>query len=143
MHIQIITIGSPKLPWSQAGIAEYMKRLQKFADCQLIHVKENKKTTEKIIHLTEGSKVILLDETGREYTSSEFAGFLEKQRDQSHKLSFLIGGPNGHDQDIRNLTHEALSLSRLTLPHDMAMLFFTETLYRSLSIINNHPYHRV
>jgi len=143
MKISIITIGSPKLSFAKDGIAEYMKRIQKFSQTEMIHVKEGKDQDKKLIKAVGSSFCVLLDEKGQEYTSSELALFLDKKEQQSiSNIAFVIGGPDGHTQDIYEKGDIKLSLSKLTLPHDLAMLFTVETLYRSLSINNNHPYHR-
>jgi len=143
MKISIITVGAPKLSFAKEGIAEYLKRIQKFTSVELIHVKENKDTDKKILKAIDNSFCILLDEQGKEYSSQELALFLDKKEQQSiSNISFLIGGPDGHTGAIYERGDAKIALSRLTLPHDLAMLFTIETLYRSLSITNNHPYHR-
>ncbi len=143
MKISIITVGSPKLSFAKDGIAEYLKRVQKFASVEFVHIKEGKDTDKKVLKAVGGSFCVLLDEQGKEYTSGELAMFLDKKDQQSvTNISFVVGGPDGHTGAIYERGEMQLALSRLTLPHDLAMLFVIETLYRSLSISNNHPYHR-
>lgn len=141
--ITIITVGTPQLSFTKDGIAEYMKRIGRFAQVDLIHVKENKNTSGKILKLCDKKFCILLDEKGKQYSSTELADFLESKHSQSIDLVFVIGGPDGHEPEIRNIADDIWSLSRLTFPHDMAVLILIETLYRSLSINQGHPYHRV
>jgi len=143
MKISIITVGSPKLSFAKEGIAEYLKRIQKFSKTEMIHIKEGKDEDKKILKAIGSSFCILLDEQGKEYSSQELALFLDSKEQQSvSDVSFVIGGPDGHTGAIYERGDTKLALSRLTLPHDLAMLFTVETLYRSLSINNNHPYHR-
>ncbi|MCI5050788.1 MAG: 23S rRNA (pseudouridine(1915)-N(3))-methyltransferase RlmH [Candidatus Pacebacteria bacterium] len=142
MKIRIITVGTPQLSFAKDGINEYYKRLSRFVNCELHHVKENKQTDQRIVKLIEGYECILLDETGKEYTTKELSRFLEKEKNQSHNLAIIIGGPNGHSDEVGNLSAQSLSLSQLTFPHDLAMMLVLETLYRSFSILENHPYHR-
>jgi len=143
MKISIITVGSPKLSFAKEGIAEYLKRIQKFASVEFVHIKENKDTDKKILKAVENTFCVLLDEQGKEYSSQELALFLDKKEHQSvSNMSFLVGGPDGHTGSVYERGDAKIALSRLTLPHDLAMLFTIETLYRSLSINNNHPYHR-
>ncbi len=143
MKISIITIGTPHLNFAKEGITEYMKRTQGFSKTQLIHIKEGKDQDKKILKAVGSSFCVLLDEQGKTYSSQEFASVLEKKKNESTKeISFVIGGPDGHTGAVYERGDMMMSLSRLTLPHDMALLFFTETLYRSLSIIDGHPYHR-
>ena len=86
---------------------------------------------------------IVLDEGGRMLSSSEFAGLLRTMRDDGcRELAFLIGGPDGHGNAARDDTELTLSLSRMTLPHGLARAVLAEQLYRALTIIAGHPYHR-
>lgn len=142
MKITIVTVGSPHLSFAKEGILEYTKRISRFADCAIFHVKEDKKTTEKVLKLCEKKFVVILDEKGKSFSSKELAQFLEIKKNQSQNMCFVIGGPDGHELEIRERADYKWSLSDLTFPHDIAMMLLIETLYRSLSINNQHPYHR-
>ena len=86
--------------------------------------------------------VVLLDERGKEFKSLEFSAYIEKKMQTVQKrLIFIIGGPYGFSKDVYDRANEKISLSKLTFPHDLIRLFFTEQLYRAFSIINNEPYH--
>ncbi len=141
MHIHILTIGTPNQRFVIDGVAEFMKRVSRFGKIRLTHLKESAGAAEIARH-AERTTLVLLDEKGSEYTSRGFAKYLDKKNSNGTHLTFLIGGTEGHTDAVRLLPHEGLSLSRLTLPHEMALLFFTEALYRSLSITAGHPYHR-
>ena len=119
-----------------------MKRLSGFEQCRLLHIKENKKTTDKILKEIGNDYCVLLDEKGKTYSTLEFAQFLESQKNQSRSCSFVIGGPDGHVEIIRNRADTLWSLSSLTFPHDIATLLCCEALYRSSSLLQGHPYHR-
>lgn len=121
---------------------EYTKRINRFVDFTMVHVREDKKTNQKILSLCEKTFCVLLDENGKHYSSQTLAVFLEKQKNQSRDLSFVIGGPDGHRPEIRERADLVWSLSELTFPHDIAMMLTVETLYRSLTINAGHPYHR-
>lgn len=142
MKITIITVGEPQLSFAQQGIAEYYKRIQRFADVELVFVKENKKTQDTILKHMEKKFCVLLDEQGKQYSSQGLADFLHKHRNQSSQLCFLIGGPDGHSDIVREQAQGKIALSQLTFPHDLATMLTLETLYRSLSILEGHPYHR-
>ncbi len=142
MKIKIITVGSPHLPFARQGIDEYLKRIKRFADVTIVHVKENKKTTQKILETIDRDYCILLDEKGREYSSRDLSLFLDRLKQTYSSISIVIGGPNGHKPEIYERGDTQLSLSQLTLPHDLAMLFLCESLYRSCTISAGHPYHR-
>lgn len=90
----------------------------------------------------EGDYVVLLDENGREFTSVEFANYLQqKQSVAARRLVFVVGGPYGFAPEIYALAKEKISLSRMTFSHQMVRLFFVEQLYRGLTILRGEPYH--
>ena len=86
---------------------------------------------------------IVLDERGRSLSSADFARFLATARDEgAREMAFLIGGPDGHGANARDGAHLLLSLSPMTLPHGLARVVLVEQIYRALTIISGHPYHR-
>ena len=86
--------------------------------------------------------VVLLDERGKELTSREFSAMIERRMVQGLKrLVFIIGGPYGFSQEVYARADEKLSLSRMTFTHEMVRLFFTEQLYRAMTIMRGEPYH--
>jgi 23S rRNA (pseudouridine1915-N3)-methyltransferase len=91
-----------------------------------------------------GGGAVVLDERGEALTSVAFAKFLEKQAEAGLKqLSFLIGGPDGHDSQSRNNALKTLSFGPATWPHRMVRVMLLEQIYRAVTILVNHPYHRV
>lgn len=86
---------------------------------------------------------IVLTETGKSLTSEGFAQFLAKQRDGGvSALAFLIGGPDGHGEAALNSATLKLSLGAMTLPHGLARVVLAEQIYRAMTILAGHPYHR-
>ena len=86
--------------------------------------------------------LILLDEGGKQYSSKQFAAFMEKKMIQSHKrIIFQIGGAYGFSEAVYKRANHQISLSEMTFSHQMIRLFFLEQLYRSMTIIRNEPYH--
>jgi len=86
--------------------------------------------------------VVLLDEKGKEITSTGFAGFLNQRFLSGMKgLVFFIGGAYGVDQRVKDRANHLLSLSRMTFPHQLVRVLFAEQLYRALTILRNEPYH--
>ncbi|RFC62046.1 23S rRNA (pseudouridine(1915)-N(3))-methyltransferase RlmH [Fulvimarina endophytica] len=86
---------------------------------------------------------ILLDERGKTPTSPEFAALLGTWRDAGTRdCALLIGGPDGFDPEMRKSADYVLSLGRLTFPHQIARLLLAEQLYRAVTILSGHPYHR-
>ncbi|HBX45650.1 23S rRNA (pseudouridine(1915)-N(3))-methyltransferase RlmH [Limibacterium fermenti] len=92
--------------------------------------------------LQPGDHIVLLDDKGKEYTSMEFARFIEKKSlSVPKRLVFIAGGPYGFSEEVYRLANEKLSLSRMTFTHQMVRLVFTEQLYRAMTILRNEPYH--
>lgn len=142
MKIKIITIGEPKLSFAKTGFGEYVKRLRGYHKVEVLHFPDAVKD-EKIIKDVDNTFCVVLDENGREFTSRELAEFLEKKSTHGiGEMCFLIGGPDGHSDEIKIRADLLMSMSQLTFPHDIAMMVLAETLYRASTINSNHPYHR-
>ena len=138
-----------------AAIDDYTGRIKHFApfDIEVIpELKNARKLSEAqqkeaeadliLKSILPGDTVILLDEGGKEFRSTEFAAWIEKkQQTTAKRVVFIVGGPYGFSQRIYNLASEKISLSRMTFSHQMIRLLFVEQLYRAYTIINHLPYH--
>ncbi len=142
MRIKIITIGKPKGDF-ESLFNEYVKRIGSFEKVEVFHIKEDSNAEKKASDLMEKTFKVIMSEEGKKFSSRSFAQFLEKRENAGQgDISFFIGGPDGHSMEMRDSADTLMSMSDLTMPHDLAMVFMVETIYRSLSINNNHPYHR-
>lgn len=155
MKITLTVIGKTNGKFLIQGIEEYTKRLSYYIPFNINYlpdVKNNKKMTEEQQKVLEGSAilgsldksdyVVLLDEHGKEFTSMEFSKYIEKKMSSVPKrLVFIVGGPYGFSQEVKERANEKISLSKMTFSHEMIRLIFTEQLYRAMTIINNEPYH--
>jgi 23S rRNA (pseudouridine1915-N3)-methyltransferase len=89
------------------------------------------------------SILIALDEKAAGFSSRALAGMLEKDRDEgARSLAFLVGGADGHGDDLLATAHRKLSLGQMTYPHGLARIILAEQLYRATTILSGHPYHR-
>lgn len=86
--------------------------------------------------------VVALDERGTQMSTRELADWLDARMRDARDLAFLIGGPDGFTPEVLARSDAALSLSRLTLPHALVRVVLAEQLYRAVSILAHHPYHR-
>jgi 23S rRNA (pseudouridine1915-N3)-methyltransferase len=87
--------------------------------------------------------LVLLDERGKTFSSPQFAERLASLRDDGRRLAvFAIGGPDGHEERLRQRADLVWSLSALTWPHQMVRIMLAEQLYRATTILSGHPYHR-
>ncbi len=93
--------------------------------------------------LPPGTHIIALDERGKACTSRDFAGRLEQLKDTGTRdAALVIGGADGHGAALREAAHETLSLGAMTWPHMLARIMVMEQIYRAVSIMAGHPYHR-
>lgn len=155
MEIVLLTIGKTSISYINEGIAEYCKRLRRYVTYKITELPDARKAgkvseaeqkeaegTQILRQLADSDMVVLLDERGREYTSREFAGFLERSMASGRKrLVFVVGGPYGFSKSVYDRADSMVSLSRMTFNHEMVRLFFTEQIYRGISILHGLPYH--
>ncbi len=155
MRICLLVIGKTDAAYIKAGIEEYEKRLRKYVGYEmkvLPDVKNTKSMSEALQKEKEGTMileqlqptdlVILLDEKGKEYTSSAFSVFLaQKMLNGVKRLIFVVGGPYGFSDAVYQRADDLLSLSKLTFSHQMVRMIFAEQLYRAMTIMKGEPYH--
>ncbi len=155
MNITLLSIGKTNFDFVKQGIELYAKRLKrytKFTITELPDVKaaknfspeELKQKESKIFlkKIKDDDFVVLLDENGKEYTSRQFAGFIEKHQLQSTRhLVFIIGGAYGFSADMYQRANFKLALSAMTFSHQIIRLIFMEQIYRAYTIVNGEPYH--
>lgn len=155
MEISLIVIGKTNARYLQEGIDEYIKRLKHYIPYSITvlpDIKNTKKLTEEqqkeaegklmLEALKPGDCLVLLDERGKEFTSVAFADYLQRKMNAGlRRLVFVIGGPYGFSQSVYDRADEKISLSKMTFSHEMIRLFFTEQIYRAMTIQRGEPYH--
>jgi 23S rRNA (pseudouridine1915-N3)-methyltransferase len=143
MKLHIITVGQPKLSYAKQGWDEYYKRLTHYHQLRVTHVADKKAYDAAHLLQTAGSayKIALVID-GKQYTSPELADFLEKRSLEGRELCLLIGGPEGLPKQVIDQADFCWSLSKLTFPHDLAMVVLLETVYRASTINAGLPYHK-
>jgi 23S rRNA (pseudouridine1915-N3)-methyltransferase len=141
----IFAIGKPKLGFAREGIEEYATRLRGFASVNLETIKAGTRESESaaLLQRSEGMLRIALDERGEQLSSLKFAKKIAVWEQQSVKrIAILIGGADGHTPALRDSANWLLSLSALTLQHELALVVLYEQLYRAYTINSGLPYHR-
>jgi len=155
MKITLLTVGKTEDAYIKDGIDKFVKRLKHYTKLEIIDLHELKNTkaltqeqqksreAELILKkLSVTDHVVLLDEKGLEFSSVQFADYLDKKAIGSvQSMVFIIGGPYGFDATVYQRANAQLALSRMTFSHQMVRLFFVEQLYRAYSIIKGEPYH--
>lgn len=155
MKITFLYVGRTTDKHLDAMISDYVERIRHYMPFEVEVIPELKnakalndaqqkdKEGEMILKkIQENDYVVLLDEAGRELRSLEFAGYIEKkQHSVPRRLVFVVGGPYGFSQAVYARSQDKISLSRMTFSHQMVRLFFTEQVYRALTILRGEPYH--
>jgi len=155
MKVVLVLIGKTDEKYLDTGIQKYIERLKHYIPFEMKLIPDLKKTKnlseeqqknkegELILQQFQpGDEIILLDEGGKQFTSREFAGFVEQKLLKGIKrLVFVVGGPYGFSKDIYSKSDGKLSLSKMTFSHQMVRLIFAEQLYRAMTILKNQPYH--
>ena len=159
MKIKVITVGKLKEKYLKDGIAEYSKRISRFAKLEMIELADEKtpdraseSENQKILEI-EGQRilskvsdrdfVIVLAIEGKTFSSEEFSKHLEEASIKGFStLTFIIGGSLGLSSSVKNRANLSVSFGRLTLPHQLMRLVLVEQIYRSFTIQQGSPYHK-
>lgn len=141
--------------WIKIGYLEYIKRMPRELSVHLIEIKPEKriagKQTEQLLNaerqriqaaLPSHCRIIVLDEQGEHYPTIQFAHEMKRWTTEGHDVAFIIGGADGLHPEIKHMAKNMIALSKLTLPHGLVRVLLAEQLYRAVSILNGHPYHR-
>lgn len=139
VKLQILFVGRPKDDHANALAGEYVKRVNRFVRCEMLEIKPDR--SEPWPRGTNTVRV-LLDPSGRLLDSAEFARMVEKAATESRDIVFVIGGADGAPEQWRKQADFLLSLSPLTLPHELARVVLAEQLYRAVATWRGHPYPR-
>lgn len=155
MRICLIAVGTRMPAWVKAGFAEYAVRFPRECPLQLLEIPAGKRGKQVVLErllqeegerilaaVPKGARLIALDGGGRQWDTAELAGELARWLQEGRDLALVIGGPDGLDSDCRARAELTWSLSRLTLPHPLVRIIVAEQLYRALSLLQRHPYHR-
>lgn len=155
MKITLLCIGKTDDRFIQEGIDKYLSRLKHYITFNIVVIPDvkNVKNMSQAQQMEKESELffkqignqdflVLLDEKGKEFRSIEFSDFLEKKMvtGVSHMV-FLIGGPYGFSDKVRERANFLVSLSKMTFSHQMVRLFFAEQVYRAFTIMKGEPYH--
>ncbi|MER3480762.1 MAG: 50S rRNA methyltransferase [Meiothermus sp.] len=144
MRIRVCVVGKPRLAYARAGVEEYSSRLNKAGKLELVQVREGGREEEgaRLLEASRGHLRVVLDERGELADTLTLHKKLSQWEMMGEKVAFLIGGAEGHAEEVRSQAHWLLSLSKLTLQHELALVVLLEQLYRVETIKRGEPYHR-
>lgn len=155
MKLWILAVGNKMPGWVSEAFAEYAKRMPREARIELLEIKPEKRAGGKTVEQMQEAEMerivaalpaaaihVMLDERGAEMSTLELAAGMKSWLQEGRDVAFVIGGADGLHPALRQRAGKLWSLSRLTLPHGMVRVLLAEQLYRAMSVIQGHPYHR-
>ncbi|MGA2261140.1 MAG: 23S rRNA (pseudouridine(1915)-N(3))-methyltransferase RlmH [Acidobacteriota bacterium] len=156
MRIKVCWVGKTQSAPLKSMISDYLDRLSHLSPIEIVEVPDLSKRRGlrgAVLLAAEGAEIaraiatdcrkVVLDECGTQFSSEEFARWIEAGRVQgTREIAFIIGGPAGLDRVFSQHAHLSLSLGKMTWTHEMVRVLLLEQVYRALSILRNIPYHK-
>lgn len=154
MRLHFVWVGKTKDRRCAGLVEEYLERIRRFAPVEVSEIREPGGDDPEMVMRREGARlsaaienddlVVILDEKGAPMSSTELAGFIQRQQTSGTKrIALIIGGFAGIDEQLKGRADQLLSLSRFTLTHELARVVLTEQVYRAFTILAGFPYHKV
>lgn len=155
MLIRVLAIGTRMPSWVEAGVKDYVRRLGTEVRLRIEEVALGKRGANDdgvravadearrlLAAIEDDDYVVALDVKGKGFTTADLARWLNERMNAGRDVVMLIGGPDGLADACLKRANLRLSLSALTLPHALVRVVLAEQIYRALSVLKNHPYHR-
>ncbi len=156
MLIKFLWVGKTKNSSIKSLLQDYLERIRHLVPCEVVETRDLSKKRplraaeliagegeELARHIPEQGRLVALDETGTQFTSHDFARWLESEQNRGARvITFVIGGPEGLSRMISGRAHTILSLGKMTWTHDMCRVLLLEQVYRALCIMRRIPYHK-
>jgi 23S rRNA (pseudouridine1915-N3)-methyltransferase len=140
MRISLFMLGKTRRPEIRALLDDYFARIRRHAEIEALEFRDSAAALKKL-SADPAALVVLLDAAGRQYTSEQFAAWLGSLRDRGQReVIFLCGDAEGFPETLRQRARMKLSLTTLTLPHELARVVLAEQLYRAFAILSGSPY---
>ncbi len=140
MRIRLVMLGKTRRAELRVLLDDYLSRIRHHADVEAVELRDSSAALRKL-KFDPAATVVLLDAAGRQFTSTQFARWLAERREAgTRELVFLCGDAAGFPEALRRKATAKLSLSTLTLPHELARVVLAEQLYRAFAILSGSPY---
>lgn len=146
MKIRIMVAGKPALDHARLGMEDYVQRLRRYGQVELVHVKagDSQSVSAQLLERSAGHYRIAMDERGKALTTHQWADIFAQleMRGDIKAVAFLIGASDGHTAELRDKSDLVWQLSSLTLQHEIALVVLLEQIYRVATLRKGEPYHR-
>jgi len=141
MKIRVVMLGRTRNAEMRALADEYLKRIQKYAEIEVNELRDGSAAALRKFKMPANANCVFLDAGGKEFTSQEFANWIGKLRDSgARELVFFCGAAEGFPEELKSSRGFGISLSRLTMPHELARVTLVEQIYRAFAMLAGHPY---
>lgn len=141
MKIRLVMLGRTRREEIRALLDDYAKRIHHYANLEISELRDGAPAALRKLKLDPAATIVLLDATGKQFTSQQFARWLGDLRDRgTHEVVFLCGDAEGFPAELRARNTQRISLSTLTMPHEFARVVLAEQIYRAFAILAGHPY---
>jgi len=154
MKLRVVALGHRMPAWVDAGWNDYARRMPPAFPLTLVELKPEPRDrgrpvaqilaaeAARVAAACAGTQVVALDEHGRAWTTRRLAETLSRWRDEARDVAFVIGSADGLADEVKRGAAAVLAISALTLPHGLVRIVLAEQLYRAVSLLAGHPYHR-
>jgi 23S rRNA (pseudouridine1915-N3)-methyltransferase len=154
MRLRIVALGTRPPAWAKSAYDEYASRLSRDFPLELVEIKPEPRDrgrplarlladeAKRIVGASEGFTLVALDERGEAWSSAELAKRMGRWHDAGQPVAFAIGSADGLDDALKRGASARLALSAMTLPHALVRVLLAEQIYRAVSLLKGHPYHR-
>jgi 23S rRNA (pseudouridine1915-N3)-methyltransferase len=156
MQIKFLWVGKTKNASIRSLVSDYLERIGHWVSSEVVETRDLSKGRsvrvadliesegEEIAkHIPKFGRIVALDETGKQFTSSDFARWIESEQNSgTRSITFIIGGPEGLSRAVAGRAHVVMSLGKMTWTHEMCRVLILEQVYRALCIMRKIPYHK-
>ena len=154
MKLRVVALGHRMPAWVTAGWDDYTRRMPREFALELVELKPEPRDRGKALRqllaveaariaaACKDARIVALDEHGQAWTTRALAEALSRWRNEARDTAFVIGSADGLSADIKRNASAVVALSALTLPHGLVRIVIAEQLYRAVSLLSRHPYHR-
>lgn len=152
VKFRVVCVGRPRDRELGAVIAAYETRAARYWPLDFTEVREEsgrddagvvrQREGQRLLEASAGAVLVAVDERGMTMTSTAFASWMQRLREEARDVAMAVGGANGLDEPVRQRASYLLALAPWTLPHELARLVLAEQLYRAGTIVRREPYHK-
>jgi 23S rRNA (pseudouridine1915-N3)-methyltransferase len=156
MQIKFLWVGKTKNAPIRSLVSDYIERIGHWVSCEVVEIRDLSRGRSLRIsdiieaegeeisrHIPKFGRMVALDETGTQFSSVDFAHWLESEQNSgTRSIAFVIGGPEGLSRAVAERAHVVMSLGKMTWTHEMCRVLILEQIYRAFCIMRKIPYHK-